>query len=171
MIHKNVKLALSALLIGLAFWQFFEKNIGNGIFLLLLAGIVVLLYFKNELLILTLFKLRKQDMEGAQKILSKIKNPKGALLVKQEGYFNYLNGIVVSQTNLNAAEKFFKKAVELGLNQQEDLAVAKMQLAGIAMTKRRKIEASKLLSEAAKLDSKNMLKEQLKMMKEQMKRI
>lgn len=171
MFHKNIKLVLAALLVATAVWQFTEKNIGNGIFLLLLTSIVVLLYFKNEILIMTLFKLRKQDMEGAQKLLSKIKNPEGALLIKQQGYYNYLSGIVVSQTNLTQAERYFKKAVELGLNQKEDLAVAKLQLAGIAMTKRRKIEATRLLSEAQKLDSKNMLKEQVKMMKEQMKKI
>ncbi len=171
MFHKNIKLLIAVLLLATAVWQFTEKNIGNGIFLVVLSLLVILFYFKNEILIMTLFKLRKQDMEGAKKMLDKIKNPEGALLVKQQGYYNYLNGIVVSQTNLTQAERYFKKAVDLGLNQKEDLAVAKLQLAGIAMTKRKKIEATRLLAEAQKLDTKNMLKEQVRMMKEQMKRI
>ena len=53
----------------------------------------------------------------------------------------------------------------------QDLALAKLQLAGIALTKRRKIEATKLMNEAKKLDKQNMLKDQLKMMKDQLKRI
>lgn len=171
MIHKNIKLLVVAVLVGLAVWQFTERHIGNGIFILILSLIVLLFYFKNEILIMTLFKLRKQDMDGAKKMLDKIKNPQGALLQKQEGYYNYLNGIVVSQTNLTQAEKFFKRAIELGLNQREDLAVAKLQLAGIAMTRRRKVEATRLLNEAQKLDRKNMLKDQVKMMKQQMKKI
>lgn len=171
MIHKNIKLLVVAVLVGLAVWQFTERHIGNGIFILILSLIVLLFYFKNEILIMTLFKLRKQDMDGAKKMLDKIKNPQGALLQKQEGYYNYLNGIVVSQTNLTQAEKFFKRAIELGLNQKEDLAVAKLQLAGIAMTRRRKVEATRLLNEAQKLDRKNMLKDQVKMMKQQMKKI
>lgn len=171
MIHKNIKLLVVAVLVGLAVWQFTERHIGNGIFILILSLIVLLFYFKNEILIMTLFKLRKQDMDGAKKMLDKIKNPQGALLQKQEGYYNYLNGIVVSQTNLTKAEKFFKRAIELGLNQKEDLAVAKLQLAGIAMTRRRKVEATRLLNEAQKLDRKNMLKDQVKMMKQQMKKI
>ncbi len=171
MFHKNIKLLIAVLLLATAAWQFTEKNIGNGIFLVVLSLLVILFYFKNEILIMTLFKLRKQDMEGAKKMLDKIKNPEGALLVKQQGYYNYLNGIVVSQTNLTQAERYFKKAVDLGLNQKEDLAVTKLQLAGIAMTKRKKIEATRLLAEAQKLDTKNMLKEQVRMMKEQMKRI
>ena len=63
---------------------------------------------------------------------------------KQQGYFNYLHGIMLSQTNLNQSEKFFKKAIELGLSMDMDLAVAKLNLAGIAMSRRRKLEATNL---------------------------
>ena len=38
-----------------------------------------------------------------------------------------------------------------------DLAMAKLNLAGIAFTKRRKLEAQKLLQEAQKLDKRDML--------------
>lgn len=170
MFNKNIKLAITALLVITAVWQFTEGNIGNGIFLLLLAGLVVLLYFKNEYIIMAFLKLRKQDFDGAKKWLDKIKSPEGALVRKQQGYYNYLNGLMLSQTNLNAAEKYLKKAVELGLNMDQDLAMAKLNLAGIAMTKNRKIEAEKLLSEAKKLDKNGMLKEQITMMKAQMKK-
>lgn len=110
-------------------------------------------------------------MEGAKKYLDKIKNPQTALIKKQQGYYNYLNGILVSQTNLSLAEKYFKKAIELGLSMDQDLALAKLQLAGIAASKRRKIEAEKLLGEAKKLDKHNMLKDQINMLKQQLKRI
>jgi tetratricopeptide (TPR) repeat protein len=116
-------------------------------------------------------QLRKQNFEGAKKYLDKIKNPEGALVRKQQGYYNYLNGLMVSQTNLNAAEKFFKKAVELGLSMDQDLALAKLQLAGIAASRRKKIEAEKLLKEATKLDKHNMLKDQIVMLKQQLKKI
>ena len=123
------------------------------------------------MILLAFLKLRKQDMDGAKKWLDKIKNPEGALVKKQQGYYNYLNGIMVSQTNLTQAEKFFKKAIQLGLSMDQDLALAKLQLAGIAMTKRRKMEANNLLTEAKKLDKHGMLKDQIKMMKDQMKKI
>ncbi|WP_159779128.1 DUF2892 domain-containing protein [Flavobacterium sp. 9AF] len=171
MFNKNIKLVLAGLIIAFAIYQFTESNIGNGIFLILLSTIFIFLYFKNEMILLAFLKLRKQDMDGAKKWLDKIKNPESALVRKQQGYYNYLNGIMVSQTNLNLAEKFFKKAIELGLSMDQDLALAKLQLAGIAMTKRRKMEANNLLTEAKKLDKHGMLKDQIKMMKEQMKRI
>lgn len=171
MFHKNIKLVFAALLVILSIWQFTESNIGNGIFLLLLTFFPIFLYFKNEFILLSFLKLRKQDFEGAKKWLDKIKNPEGALVKKQQGYYNYLHGLMVSQTNLNQAEKFFKKAIELGLSMDMDLAVAKINLAGIAMSRRRKIEATNLLNEAKKLDKQNMLKEQITMMKQQLKKI
>ena len=171
MFNKNIKLVLAGLLIALGIYQIIDRSVGNGIFLILLSTIFIFLYFKNEMILLAFLKLRKQDLVGAKVWLDKIKNPESALVRKQQGYYNYLNGIMVSQTNLNQAEKFFKKAVELGLSMDQDLALAKLQLAGIAMTRRRKIEANNLLTEAKKLDKHGMLKDQIKMMKDQMKKI
>jgi hypothetical protein len=170
MFNKNIKLVIAGLILITAVWQFTENNIGNGIFLILIAGLVVLTYFKNEIIIAAFFKLRKQDFEGANKLLDKIKNPQTALVRKQEGYYNYLKGLMLSQTNLNAAEKFLKKAVELGLSMDQDLAMAKLNLAGIAISKGRKIEAEKLLSETKKLDKQGMLKDQIAMMKANLKK-
>ena len=171
MFHKNIKLILAGLIVATGIWQFTESNIGNGIFLIIVSAIPVFLYFKNEFILLAFLKLRKQDFEGAKKWLDKIKNPESALVQKQQGYFNYLHGIMLSQTNINQSEKILKKAIELGLSMDMDLAVAKLNLAGIAMSRRRKLEATSLLNEAKKLDKQNMLKDQISMMKEQMKKI
>jgi tetratricopeptide (TPR) repeat protein len=171
MFPKIIKLIIVALIVITGIWQFTESNIGNGIFLLLVSLLPLFLYFKNEFILLAFLKLRKQDFDGAKKWLAFIKNPESALVRKQQGYFNYLHGIMLSQTNVNQSEKYFKKAIELGLSMDMDLAVAKLNLAGIAMTRRRKLEATNLLNEAKKLDKQNMLADQIKMMKEQMKKI
>ena len=121
--------------------------------------------------LLAFLRMRKQDMVGTEKWLNKIKNPESALITKQQGYYNYLKGIISSQTNLTQAEKYFKKALKLGLSMDYDLAMAKLSLAGISMQKRRKREATMLLNEAKKLDKQNMLKDQIKMMQQQLKRI
>jgi hypothetical protein len=171
MFHKNIKLIIASLISVWAIYQFSQGNIMNGISILLLAGIFVLLYFKNEFILMAFLQLRKQDFEGTKKWLGYIKNPETALIVKQQGYFNYLHGIILSQTNITQAEKYLRKAVKLGLSMDHDLAMAKLQLAGIAMTKRRKREATLLMAEAKKLDKQGMLKDQMKMMKDQMKKI
>ncbi|MFN8275494.1 MAG: DUF2892 domain-containing protein [Flavobacteriaceae bacterium] len=171
MFHRFIKLILAALMIVAAIWQMTEGYIGNGIFLLFLSILPIILYYRNEFILLAFLRMRKQDFAGAQKWLSYIKNPETALVKKQQGYFNYLHGIMLSQTNLLQAEKYFKKAIELGLNMDMDLAVAKLNLAGVALTRRRKLEATNLLNEAKKLDKQGMLKDQITMMKEQLKRI
>jgi len=171
MYNKIIKLIIAGAILAFAVYQFTLGHIGNGIMYILLASIFIFFYYKNEILLLAFMRLRKQDMEGTGKWLEKIKNPSNALVAKQEGYYNYLFGIINSQKNLTQAEKYFKKAVKLGLSMDYDMAMAKLSLAGIAMQKRRKREATTLLNEAKKLDKHNMLNDQIKQMKQQMKRI
>ena len=171
MFNKNIKLVISFLIIAYAGYQFYEGYIGNGIFLILFSLVFVFFYFRNEMILLAFLRMRKQDLDGTQKWLTKIRNPEAALTQKQQGYYNYLHGIIYSQKNLTQAEKFFRKALKLGLNMDYDVAMAKLSLAGIALQKRRKREATILLQEAKKLDKNNMLTEQIKMMQQQMKRI
>lgn len=171
MFNKNIKIVLAGIILAVAVWQFIQGNIGNGIMFILLSLIFIFLYFKNEMILMAFLRLRKQDFPGAKKWLDRIKDPEAALTQKQQGYYWYLHGLMLSQTNITKAEKFFKKAIKLGLSMDQDLAMAKLNLAGIAMTKRRKREAQILLTEAKKLDKHGMLKEQITMMKQQMKKI
>ena len=170
MFNKYIKIFFAVGALAYSIYEFSESYIGAGIMWILLGSIFIFLFFKNEMILLAFFQLRKQNFEGANKWLSKIKNPKSSLTIKQQGYYNYLKGIMVSQTNMNEAEKYFKKAISFGLSMDHDLAMAKLNLAGIAFSKRRKIEAQKLLTEAQRLDKRNMLDDQIKMMKAQMKK-
>ncbi len=156
---------------GYAIYQFIDDYIGNGILFVLLSGMFILLYFKNEIIFLAFLRLRKQDFEGTEKWLSRISNIEKTLVRKQQGYYNYLMGIIQSQKNLTQAEKYFKSALKLGLSMNHDLAMTKMSLAGIYLQKRRKREAQQLLTEAKKLDKHGMLSGQLKMIQQQMKKI
>ena len=171
MFPKIIKLILAVAFLLYGGYEFYENYIGNGIFLTLLSLMMVLVYFKNEMIFLAFLRLRKQDFIGTERWLKKIKNPDSSLVRKQQGYFYYLHGIIQSQNNLTVAEKHFKKAIQLGLSMTHDLAMAKMSLAGIMMQKRRKRESTALLNEAKKLDKHGMLKDQIKMMQQQMKRI
>lgn len=171
MFPKIIKLFFFFFLFAYSIYQFTENYIGNGIFSLLIGSMFILLYFKNEIIFLAFLRLRKQDFIGTEKWLNKISNPNSSLVRKQQGYFYYLHGIIKSQTNLTIAEKNFKKAINLGLSFNHDLAMAKMSLAGISMQKRRKREAIMLLAEAKKLDTQGMLSAQMKIMQQQLKKI
>jgi len=171
MFPKVIKLILAVLAFAFGIYQFIDDYIGNGIMMLLLSGMFVLLYFKNEMIFLAFLRLRKQDFEGTEKWLMRIPNIQRNLVRKQQGYYNYLLGIIHSQKNLTQSEKYFKSAISLGLSMNHDLAMAKMSLAGIYLQKRRKREAQQLLTEAKKLDKHGMLSGQMKMIQQQMKRI
>jgi tetratricopeptide (TPR) repeat protein len=171
MFPKVIKLILAVLSLGYSIYQFTDDYIGNGILFVLLAGMFVLLYFKNEIIFLSFLRLRKQDFVGTEKWLNRIPNIERNLVRKQQGYYYYLMGIIQSQKNLTQAEKHFKSALKLGLSMNHDLAMAKMSLAGIYLQKRRKREAQQLLTEAKKLDKHGMLKGQMKMIQQQMKKI
>ena len=87
MFPKIIKLILALLSLGYAVYLFMDDYIGNGIMMLLLTSMFVLLYFKNEIIFLAFLRLRKQDFEGTEKWLNKIKNPEANLVRKQQGYF------------------------------------------------------------------------------------
>ncbi len=168
---KIIRIALTVVIFAWAIWQFVDGNIGNGIMLVLLSGLVLLTYFRNEYIMLAFWHMRKNNMEKAEKALDKIKNPEAVLIKGQLAYWYMLKGMIVSQTGLGKAETLLRKALSTGLRMKHDQAMCKLQLAGIAISKRRKREATVLLSEVKKLDTKGMLKDQVKMIKAQMKRI
>ena len=170
MYNKEIKIALALAIFSASIYLFTEGEIGYGIVILLFMGLIILSIFKDERILKAFYHLRKNDMQKAQATLSKIKHPE-KLIKSQEAYFYYLNGLVLSQTQMNKAEKFFKKALNLGLRNDTDKAVAKLNMAGLAMSRRRKREATTLLAEVKKLDKHNMLEDQVKMMKQQLKRI
>ncbi len=171
MINKILRLGISAILLALSVWQFVEVNIGNGIMWLLLAGLVLLTYFRNENIIIAFWHLRKNNLDKAEKALNRIKNPEKSLVRGQLAYWYMLKGMIESQRGIGKAETLIRKALSTGLRQKHDQAMAKLQLAGIALAKRRKREAQVLLTEVKKLDKRGMLNDQVKMLKNQMKRI
>ncbi len=171
MLNKIIRLALTALILAAAVWQFIEGEIGNGIMLVLLASLVLFTYFKNENILIAFWHLRKNNMAKADNSLNRIKNPEKSLITGQLAYYYMLKGLIQSQNGIGKAETFLRKALKTGLKQKHDQAMAKLQLAGIALAKRRKREAMILLSEVKKLDTRGMLNEQVKMMKQQMKRV
>lgn len=136
-----------------------------GIFITIIAFVTV---FFNENMLIAQYFLRKENMEKTAKWLGNIKNYEKQLISAQHGYYHLLIGILESQKAPLQAEKYFKKALSLGLNMDHNVALAKLSLAGISMAKRNKREAEKYLQEAKRADKNKLLAEQIKMMKNQM---
>ncbi len=171
MLNKIIRIVIALTLLVWAVYEFYQGHIGNGIFILFLMGIVIFTIYRNELMLLAFWFIRKQNFSKAEKFLNKIKNPEKSLVKGQAAYYYFLQGLVNSQSNLKVAEKHFKKALHIGLRLDHDKALAKLQLAGMAMQRRRKREATMLLNEVKRLDKTKMLKEQVDMMKQNLGKI
>ena len=108
MFNKYIKIAIAVLISVWAVFQFMDEEIMNGILILLLAGVFVFFFYKNEFLLLAFLQIRKQNFAGAEKWLAYIKNPSSALRKPQEAYYYFLQGLMVTQTSMTKAEKLFK---------------------------------------------------------------
>ncbi len=163
-----VRIILSSLILIGTIALFYFGEWGWGILGILVTIIAFLTVFFNENMLLAQFYLRKENMQKTELWLNKIKNYEKQLISAQHGYYHLLLGIIESQRAPMQAEKFFKKALTLGLHMDHNVALAKLSLAGISMAKRNKREAEKYLAEAKKADKNKLLAEQIKMMKNQM---
>lgn len=171
MVNKIIKYILILASLGWTIYQFSMGNIGNGILFIFVTGLIVLSLFKHELIMWAFIQLRRGKFEKAGRTLDRIKHPE-QLIKSQEAYYYYLRGLISAQTqSATKAEKYFKRALSTGLRMKTDRAVAKLNLAGVAVMKRRKREATNLISEVKKLDKNKMLTDQIKMIQGQMKRI
>lgn len=169
--NKIFRLVLAGLVLAAAIWLFIDGQIGNGIMVVLLSALIVFSYFRNENILISFWHMRKNNFEKAEKSLNRIKNPEKALIRGQQAYWYMLKGMIESQRGIGKAESLLRKSLSIGLRMKHDQAMAKLQLAGIAIAKRRKREAMVLLSEVKKLDTRGLLNDQVKMIKQQMKRI
>jgi hypothetical protein len=163
-----VRLVIACVVLGAAIAMSIFGLWGWGILVLLIGGIILLSFFFNENMIIAQFYLRKENNEESEKWLLKIKDYEKELWKNQWGYYNLLIGLIESRKAPMKSEKYFKKALSLGMKMSHNTALAKLSLAGISMAKRNKREAQQYLSEAAKEDKNKLLAEQIKMMKGQL---
>lgn len=163
-----VRIILSSLLLVGTVVLFWFGHWGWGILGILVTILAWVTVFFNENMLIAQWYLRKQDMGKAEKWLKNIKSYEKQLISAQHGYYHLLLGLIESQRAPMQSEKFFKRALSLGLHMDHNVALAKLSLAGVAMAKRNKREAEKLLQEAKRADKNKLLADQIKMMKDQM---
>jgi len=141
---------------------------GWGILAFFISVLIIVTFFFNENMLLAQWFLRKDNMPKAEAYLNRITNYEKQLIRAQHGYYNLLVGLIESRKAPMQSEKFFKKSLSLGLTMDHNIALAKLSLAGIAMAKRNKREATMYLSEAKKADKNKLLADQIKQMKDQL---
>lgn len=168
MIGFIIRCALAALALFFNTYLFVTGSWGWGISMIFVTAIIILSFFRNENMILALNHMRLGNQEKAKKYINKITAPH-LMLKRQHAYILYLQAMFnVQDWGLAKAETYLRKALQLGLRQDQDQAMTKLQLAGICAQTGRANEAKILLAEAKKLDKDKMLKEQIDTMSKQM---
>ena len=170
MVRKYLKLAIATIFVAGSVFLFMEGSIYWGVLADFIAGLFVLFFFKNEKSLLAFYFLRKNKLAAAETALNGVKHPE-AMIKSQEAQYYYLCGLIEIQKNQTKADKLFKKALEKGLRLKTDQAVAKLNLAGIALSRRNKKMAKYYLAETKKLDKQKMLKPQINEIETMLKRI
>lgn len=163
-----VRLILGFAVLGGAIALMFFSFWGWGVLAIFISIFIFVTFFFNENMLLAQWFLRKDNMGKAEAYLNRITNYEKQLIRGQHGYYNLLIGLIESRKAPMQSEKFFKKSLSLGMNMDHNIALAKLSLAGIAMAKRNKREATMYLSEAKKADKNKLLADQIKQMKDQL---
>ena len=163
-----IRLIVACAILGAAVVMPFFGLWGWAILVLFIGGLVLLTYFLNENMLMAQWFLKKEQVEKSEAWLAKITDYEKQLWKGQHGYYNLLVGLNESRRAPLKSEKYFKKALSLGIKMSHNIALAKLSLAGIAMAKRNKREAQMYLQEATKADTHKLLADQIKMMKGQM---
>ncbi len=163
-----IRIIVAAVFLGAAITLMVFSFWGWGILLIFLALIIFITFIFNERMLLAQWWLRKENMDKAENTLTGIKNYEKELYKGQWGYYHLLIGLIESRKSPMKSEKYFKKALSMGLTMDHNIALANLSLAGVEMAKRNKREAQRLLKEAEKADKNKLLADQIKMMKGQM---
>ena len=81
--NKYIKLVIAVLMIGGGIFLFTEREYAWGSILIFLSIIPILLFFRNEYILLAFWQMRKQNIEGAKNWLNKIRLQKKDKFNKQ----------------------------------------------------------------------------------------
>lgn len=171
MVRKYLRLIIAGIVLLGAVLLFINASIYLGVLVVFISGIFVLTHFKNEKNLIAFYFIRKNKFQASGAVLSKVKHPE-RMIKSQEAYYYYLTGLVELQNHDNSkADKNLKKALKIGLRMKNDQAVAKLNLSGIALSRRNKQVAKHYLQEAKNLDKQKMLTAQIREIEAMMKRI
>ncbi|WP_185873337.1 hypothetical protein [Blattabacterium cuenoti] len=169
--NKYTKTIISILIFLLSIFFFvIKKNYLFSFILFTISLLFLFFVFKNEFLLMAFIKAGKKDMKGLEKYLGYIKNPYIQLTKNQIAYFYFLNGILFLEKDINKSEFYIKKSLVHGLKFKYNIAIAKLNLAIVYLSKGNKEKAKLFLLEAKNIDKSGILRDQINIVKNQIKK-
>lgn len=145
------RIPIAILLIALGFWLGFKVTWWVAWIPLLVAALMIVAYFLIGPMTLIQGYVESGDMEGAQKLLEKIKFPKLLYKPIRSSYYMLQANISTMGDDLDKAESQLRKSLESGLPEKEYEGTAYLQLGAIAQKKGNIKEAYENLRKAVKI--------------------
>jgi tetratricopeptide (TPR) repeat protein len=145
------RLPLAALLIALGFWVGFSVTWWIAWIPFLVAVIFVFAHFFIGPMSLIQGYIEAGDMEGAQRLLDRVKYPKLLYKPIRSSYYMLRANLSTMSNDLDKAEADLKKGLESGMPEKEYEGTAYLQLGSIALQKGNMKEAYEQLRKAVKI--------------------
>lgn len=147
------RLFVAAALIALGFWLGFGMYGGWWIAWLpfLIAVLMVVAHFLIGPMTLIQKYVEEGDMDGAQKLLEKVKYPNLLYKPVRSSYYMLRANVSTMSDDLDKAEADLRKSLESGMPEKEFEGTVYLQLGSIALKKGNNKEAFEYLKKAVKL--------------------
>ena len=143
MFYHKIRVGLFFLFIGLGILLNIQIGLTPAWYLYVTAAILMLTHFLFGTVWTAFSKMRKGKMIEAETLLNQIRRPEW-LAKRPKAYFHFIKGVIALQKKeLDEGAISLKKAVELGLRNETDTALANLNLAHIAFSRKRHVEAKK----------------------------
>jgi tetratricopeptide (TPR) repeat protein len=145
------RLAIAVVLIALGFWIGFSVTWWIAWLPFLIAIIMVTAHFMIGPMTLIQGYIENGDMEGAQKLLERVKYPNLLYKPVRSSYYMLRANFSTIGDDLDKAEADLRKGLETGMPEKEYEGTAYLQLGSIALKKGNNKEAYEHLRKAVKI--------------------
>lgn len=145
------RIPIAIVLIGLGFWLGFEVTWWIAWLPFLIAILMVVAHFFIGPMTLIQGYIEEGDMEGAQKLMNRIKYPNLLYKPVRSSYYMLRANFSTMGDDLDKAEADLKKGLETGMPEKEYEGTAYLQLGSIAYKKGNTKEAYEHIRKAVKI--------------------
>jgi len=145
------RIAIAIVLIALGFLLGFKATWWIAWIPFLIAVLMIVAHFMVGPMTLLQGYMEAGDMEGAQKLLGRVKNPKWLYKPLRSSYYMLRGQLSATSDNLDMAEADFKQSLAAGMTEKGAEGTAYLQLGSIAAKKGNTKEAYDHFRQAVKL--------------------
>lgn len=154
LISRNL-IPTAIILIGLGLWAIFGMSGNSGWWIAWIPFLIALVMIAAYIMVGPMMQIQgyieSGDMEGAKKLLDKVKYPNLLYKPIRSSYYMLKANMSTMDNDLDKAEAELKKSLEMGMPEKEYEGTAYLQLGSIAYQKGNMKEAMENLRKAIKI--------------------